>query len=100
MQVQDIRPLLTKAKLDDILDPPEWIKNFCCKRKQDFHHCLRKTLLEEMEIKMPKSESDLVGNPFLLLGYGVNSFFDIQSHLSVMFLIISAFLLPVFLWYS
>ena len=34
-------------------------------------------MLANMEIKLPKTEEALDKDPFLLLGYGVNSYFDI-----------------------
>ena len=49
---------------------------------------------------MPKSESEIVDEPFLLLGYGVNAFFDIQRSLAWMFLIITAIAVPVYGVYS
>ena len=79
MQVQDIHPLRAKAAPDDIVPILGVFRRCIGKRKEDFHHSLRKTLLEEMEIKMPKSESQIIEEPFLLLGYGVNAFFEIMN---------------------
>jgi len=92
--------LRAKAAPDDIVPPLKVFRLCCGKRREDFHHSLRKTLLEEMEIKMPKSESEIVDEPFLLLGYGVNAFFDIQRSLAWMFLIITAIAVPVYGVYS
>ena len=78
MDVEDLHPMRRSAKLDDILT---FLKPFrkCRKaRKPDFRYALRKTLLEEMQIRMPKSETQLNNEPFLRLGYGVNSYFDIM----------------------
>ena len=88
------------AKLDDILT---FLKPFrkCRKaRKPDFRYALRKTLLEEMQIRMPKSETQLNNEPFLRLGYGVNSYFDIMLSIFYMFTFISLVCLPVFYIYS
>ena len=49
---------------------------------------------------MPKSDSQIVEEPFLLLGYGVNAFFEIQYSLAFMCLAITAFLLPAYIIYS
>ena len=43
---------------------------FCCKRRQkkDFRYALRKSLLNKMDIKMPKTDVKLEEDPFLRLG--------------------------------
>jgi hypothetical protein len=59
MDVRDLHPMRFSAKLDDILT---FLKPFrkCRKaRKPDFRYALRKTLLEELQIRMPKSEAQL-----------------------------------------
>jgi hypothetical protein len=37
-------------------------------------HALRLSILEEMEIEMPESDKELIEDPFLILGYGVNAY--------------------------
>lgn len=39
-------------------------------------------------------------NPFVLCGYGVNSYFNIMIELMIMFCVITIFLLPLFAIYS
>mmetsp|Transcript_5223 Transcript_5223/g.8087 ORF Transcript_5223/g.8087 Transcript_5223/m.8087 type:complete len:188 (-) Transcript_5223:2954-3517(-) len=95
MDIEDIHPLRSRAKLDHIV-PALQVFRKCFKRKPDFKHSLRKTLLEEMNIKMPKSENQLIEDPFLILGYGVNAYFDIMLALSYMFLTIAIFCIPVY----
>jgi hypothetical protein len=59
MDVEDLHPMRRSAKLDDVLT---FLKPFrVCKKKPkpDFRYALRKTLLEEMQIRMPKSEAQL-----------------------------------------
>lgn len=100
MDVEDLHPMRRSAKLDDILT---FLKPFrkCKKaRKPDFRYALRKTLLEEMQIRMPKSETQLVNEPFLRLGYGVNSYFDIMLSIFYMFSFISLVCIPMFYCYS
>lgn len=38
--------------------------------------------------------------PFLILGFGVNAYFDILSSLTYLFLMISLFVIPIFIFYS
>ena len=57
MDIEDLHPMRRSAKMDMILPflkPFKWCRR---KPKPDFRHALRKTLLEEMEIKIPKSET-------------------------------------------
>ena len=42
-----------------------------------FRTALKKAMLADMDITIAKSEEALDNDPFLLLGYGVNSYFDI-----------------------
>jgi len=49
---------------------------------------------------IPKNEEHSDGNPFLMAGYGVNSFFDIMRRLIYMFIVISLVLLPIMLVYK
>lgn len=47
-------------------------------RKPDFKQKLKETLLLQMKIKLSKGEAEINKEPFLLLGYGVNAYFDIM----------------------
>lgn len=47
--------------------------------KQDFKTSLRMALLKELKLKVPKTDKKIAKNPFLLLGYGVNSYFNVLS---------------------
>ena len=96
-----MHPLRKKAEIDDILPFLGIFRRFSCwTRKPSFQHALRKTLLEELEIKMPKSDSQIDSEPFILLGYGVNAFFDIMESLMFMFLCITLFSMPMYYVYS
>jgi hypothetical protein len=53
-----------------------------------------------MQIRMPKSETQLVNEPFLRLGYGVNSYFDIMLAIFYMFTFISIVCVPMFYCYG
>ena len=99
MDIEDLHPLRDRAKFDNILPSLRFLRK-CKKRKPDFKHALRKTLLEEMNIKMPKSEAQIIDDPFLILGYGVNAYFDIMLSLVYLCLTITLFCLPMFYLYS
>ncbi len=53
-----------------------------------------------MKLKMPKSDREVQEDPFLLLGFGINSYFDVMKDLMIMFTAITFFLLPLFVIYS
>ena len=61
---------------------------------------MRKTLLAELDMKIPKSELELQKEPFLMLGYGVNSYFGMIYSIMQMFIIISVVSLPLFYAYK
>ena len=101
MTIEEMHPLRERAKLQHII--PEFkVCVDCCQKKQrkNFKHNLRKTLLEEMEIQMSKSEAQVQQDPFLMLGYGVNAYFDIMYSLVFMFLTISIACIPMYYNYA
>lgn len=53
-----------------------------------------------MSVKESKAERELNEDPYRVLGYGVNSFFDIMFNLAVLMTVITIFLIPVFYMYS
>lgn len=56
--------------------------------------------MKELELKMPKTELELIKEPFLRLGYGVNSYFDIMLQIFYLFSFISVVCIPIFYCYS
>lgn len=54
----------------------------------------------EMRIKYPKYEEEINNDPFILLGYGINAYFDIMISLAYMCVCITIFMLPVFILYA
>ena len=99
MDIEDMHPLRTRAKFEHIVPSCACFRK-CLKKKPDFKHSLRKTLLGEMKIKMPKSENTLMDDPFLILGYGVNAYFDIMISLALMCFIVTLFMTPIMMLYS
>lgn len=49
-----------------------------------------------MDVQMTKSEAQVQKDPFLMLGYGVNAYFDIMYSLIFMFLTISIACIPMY----
>jgi len=99
MDVEDMHPLRSRVYLEHII-PPLKIFRTCFKRKPDFKHSLRKALLAQMKIKMPKSEEAIINDPFLILGYGLNAYFDMMVSLSCLCLAITVFMIPLYNGYA
>lgn len=34
--------------------------------------------MKELQVKIPKTEKEVAEDPYLMLGYGMNAFFDVQ----------------------
>ena len=68
--------------------------------KKTFRSQLRIAMNKEMGLKIPKSDKKVDKNLFLLLGYGVNSYFEVLREMMVMFAFISVALIPVFMIYN
>jgi hypothetical protein len=99
MDIQDIHPLMHRTKFEHIVPGLKFMRR-CIKKKPDFQHGLRSSILKKMGIKVPKSEATLVEDPFLILGYGINAYFDIMISLSTMCVMITLFMIPAFYAYS
>mmetsp|Transcript_117302 Transcript_117302/g.163222 ORF Transcript_117302/g.163222 Transcript_117302/m.163222 type:complete len:125 (-) Transcript_117302:2462-2836(-) len=66
----------------------------CCKKQPSFKLALKKSLLNKLDMDIPKSEIELDEDPFLCVGYGINAYFDVIAQLAWMFCFISLFMLP------
>jgi hypothetical protein len=97
MDIEDTHPLREKVDLHHI--SPILTRCFQSKKK-DFQFKLRQAMLNELGVKMPKSDGEIQEDPFLILGYGVNAFFDILLSLCMMFCAISIVCIPIFIVYS
>jgi hypothetical protein len=53
-----------------------------------------------MVIKESRTGKELQNEPFRILGYGMNSFFDIMLSLAIMFLCISLVMSPIIYTYA
>ena len=56
--------------------------------------------MKELELELPEADEKVAGNPFLLLGYGDNSYFNVLIYMMRMFMFITLFYLPVMVIYS
>ena len=96
MDIDDIHPLRDRVQCAHILP----ICKRCKPPKPTFKHQLRLALLKEMNIKMPGTDVRVNKHPFLLLGFGLNSYFDIIADLLKMFLLVTLFFSPTMYMYS
>jgi len=92
MDIQDNHPLVDKIRMQHIMP---CLKHCTGQPKPEFNAQLRIAMLKELGLKLPKTEKKVNKNPFLLLGYGVNSYFDVIEQMSKMFVFISIFFIPV-----
>jgi hypothetical protein len=53
-----------------------------------------------MAIPMPENDKDVSEDPFILLGYGINSFFDLMNQLFWMAILITIFFMPLMMEFS
>ena len=118
MDIEDLHPLRERAEFDHIVPFLKCCRRFkCCKPEPNFNHGLRKSLLAEIggltekqkkgeapetvpKIKIPKSETALLKDPFLMLGYGINAYFEILMSLTWGMFIITLFISPMIYAYS
>ena len=77
MDVQDMHPIAELAKFYHIIPCLKPLEK-CRKKKPNFVHSLREAILREMKMPMPENDKEVVEDPFLLLGYVINSFFDLM----------------------
>ena len=92
-----------KADIDEILPCLSCCRGKCSwlpHKKKDLTFALRKAIHKELGIKMPKGESKIENNPFLMLGFGMNAFLEMKLVLMYMFLCITIFLIPVYIIYG
>ena len=97
--IQDWHPLRTKVRYYHILGCLK-----CFKRKNSkmtFEYALRKTLLMAMEFEMDEQRREhdqaMEDDPFLLMGYGINAFFDLLLSLMKLCFVITIFCTPLYM---
>ena len=81
-----------------------FIKFFCCcclpKRNKSFNLALKRAIRRKLELQVPKSDQRIEDDPFLLLGYGMNSYFQIMVELMIMVGLISLVTIPLMMTLS
>ena len=100
MDIDDIHPMRKECKIDDVLPFMKVFKKCRKPPKESFENALRRAFMKELELKIPKSELELQKEPFLRLGYGVNSYFDILLQIFYLMSFISVVVFPLFYFYS
>lgn len=101
MEVHDLHPLRRKAKYHHILPFLKPCHKCCGKsEKDDFRVMAKKTILKELGMKATTGEESSSKDPFVMLGYGINAYFDIMLSLFYMFVCIAIFAIPIFMLYS
>jgi hypothetical protein len=91
-EIEDLHPLRDKVQFSHIVP----VCKKCIPTKPNFRDELRKCILSELQMKMPKAERMYCDDPFLLAGFGINSYFDIMRSLGLMFLCMSVMMSPAF----
>lgn len=81
-----------------------FLKYICCcllpKRKPNFKFALKRAIRRKLEMKVPKSDIEIEANPFLQLGYGMNSYLDIIVELMCMAALCSIVSVPLMMAFS
>jgi len=99
LDMEKMHPLKSHAKFYHIVPAFACFKS-CFKDKKNLKHSLKTVLLKEMKMKIPKSDSMCQSDPFLLLGYGINAYFDIMISLAMMCFMVTLFMTPVMAIYA
>ena len=74
---------------------------FCCnKKKKSFNFAIKKALRQKMDIELTQSEMEMEDNPLLVLGFGINAYFNIIKQMLYMMMFICFVNLPLFYIYS
>ena len=61
---------------------------------------LKRAIRRKLEITVPKSDQRIEDDPFLLLGYGMNSYFEVMVQLMIMVGLISLVTIPLMMTLS
>jgi len=71
-----------KLKISPVEVTWPFLKWICCcfisKRKKNFNFALKRAIRRRLELAVPKSDIRIEEDPFLLLGYGMNSYMQVM----------------------
>jgi len=80
------------------------LKFMCCcflkKKKKSFNLALKRAIRRKLNLAVPKSDQLIEDDPFLLLGYGMNSYFQVMVELMWMVGIITLVLAPIMMTFA
>ena len=97
----DQRHRLTKTPVE-VTWP--FLKFICCclirRRRPNFNGALKRSLRRKLDFSYPKAELRIEENPFLLLGYGMNSYLTVMVELMVLTGLISLVTIPLMLTFA
>lgn len=102
-EIEDAHILNKKTRINHIMPVLCGCMGKCYKKmntKPDFRKALKSCIYKELKIKEPKTDRVIDEDPFVITGYGINSFFETLYYLAEMFLVITLLLIPVFYLYS
>ena len=75
---------------------------FCCvnQRKRSFRWALKRSIRQKLEIPSTKADKIIEEDPYLLLGYGINSYFTTMLQLLLLMVAISCLAVPLMIYFS
>ena len=72
----------------------------CFRRRKNFNSAIKKSLRKRMALHVSKSDQAIEDDPYLLLGFGMTSYFDVMLSLMSMMIFISKFAIGFMVLYS
>lgn len=76
-----------------------WLDYVCCcfinRKKKRFDISLKRSIRNRLNLDYSKSDQILDEDPYLMLGFGINSYFEIITQLMCMFAIITVIFVPI-----
>lgn len=84
--------------LEDLRD--NWGFKCIPQRKKNFRFSMKKALRKKMGMEIPATDLEIEEDPFLRLGFGMNSYYKLLRQLAVLFFMLSIFTMPLMFIYS
>ena len=70
------------------------------KKTRSFKRALKRSIRKKLDIPVEKQDLVIEKDPYLLLGYGINSYLNVMLQLLAMMLIISCLAIPLAVFFS
>ena len=102
--IEDAHPMKSASitqifpALEDLRD--NWGFKCIPRQKKNFRFSMKKALRKKMGMEIPPTDLDIDKDPFLRLGFGMNSYYKLLRQLSVLFFMLSIFTMPLMIMYS